>query len=107
MIFITLFKFYLFLLKLYYNYFKGKGEKGFSLLLRNNFFTLSNNDLNSSKNKKKRNLISSDRIGPHNIDIISIIIGSTLGDTHLEKRKQGKGTRIIFEQCSRNVEYLM
>lgn len=50
---------------------------------------------------------SIERIGPHNMNIISLIIGSTLGDSHLEKRKNGKGTRIIFEQCSRNVEYLM
>jgi LAGLIDADG DNA endonuclease family/NADH-Ubiquinone oxidoreductase (complex I), chain 5 N-terminus len=58
----------------------------------------------SSKFKK---LTSKERIGPHNIDIISMIIGSTLGDTHLEKRKNGIGTRIIFEQSSNNVEYLM
>lgn len=58
----------------------------------------------SSKFKK---LTSKERIGPLNIDIISIIIGSTLGDTHLEKRKNGIGTRIIFEQSSDNVEYLM
>ena len=58
----------------------------------------------SSKFKK---LTSKERIGPHNIDIISMIIGSTLGDTHLEKRKNGIGTRIIFEQSSDNVEYLM
>jgi hypothetical protein len=36
-----------------------------------------------------------------------MIISSTLGDTHLEKRKNGIGTRIIFEQSNRNVEYLM
>jgi hypothetical protein len=53
----------------------------------------------SSKKKKKW-------IGPHNIDIISLIIGSTLGDSHLEKRKKGVGTRIIFEQASLNMEYL-
>lgn len=46
-------------------------------------------------------------IGPHNINIISLIIGSVLGDSHLEKRKNGIGTRIIFEQSSKNVEYLM
>jgi ubiquinol-cytochrome c reductase cytochrome b subunit len=56
-------------------------------------------------NPKK--LTSKNRIGPHNIDIISMIIGSTLGDTHLEKRKNGIGTRIKFEQSSNNVEYLM
>jgi len=60
---------------------------------------------NVNLNLKK--LTSKDRIGPHNIDIISMIIGSTLGDTHLEKRKNGIGTRIIFEQSSNNVEYLM
>lgn len=47
------------------------------------------------------------RIGPHSEEIISIIIGSVLGDSHLEKRKEGVGTRIHFEQCSNNVEYLM
>lgn len=54
-----------------------------------------------------KNLSSTQRIGPHNIDIISIIIGSVLGDSHLEKRQNGVGTRIIFEQSNRNVEYLM
>nr|YP_009711341.1 hypothetical protein [Russula griseocarnosa]QGI24999.1 hypothetical protein [Russula griseocarnosa] len=56
---------------------------------------------------KIKKLTSKERIGPHNKDIISMIIGSTLGDTHLEKRKNGIGTRIIFEQSSDNVEYLM
>jgi ubiquinol-cytochrome c reductase cytochrome b subunit len=50
---------------------------------------------------------STSRIGPHNLDTISIIIGATLGDTHLEKRSGGIGTRIKFEQSSKNVEYLM
>jgi len=54
-----------------------------------------------------KKLTSNDRIGPHNIDIISIIIGSTLGDSHLEKRNNGIGTRVIFEQSNNNVEYLM
>jgi ubiquinol-cytochrome c reductase cytochrome b subunit len=62
------------------------------------------NEKFSSKIKK---LTSKNWIGPHNIDIISIIIGSTLGDTHLEKRKNGRGTRVKFEQSNRNVEYLM
>lgn len=46
------------------------------------------------------------RIGPHNKDIISFLLGSILGDTHLEKRIEGLGTRIIFEQCDQNVEYM-
>jgi hypothetical protein len=36
-----------------------------------------------------------------------MIVGSTLGDTHLEKRNSGIGTRIILEQSNDNVEYLM
>jgi ubiquinol-cytochrome c reductase cytochrome b subunit len=50
---------------------------------------------------------SINRIGPHNIDIISLIIGSVLGDSHLEKRTRGLGTRVLFEQSNKNVEYLM
>ena len=52
-------------------------------------------------------LKSDRRIGPHDEKVISVLIGSILGDSHLEKRKNGIGTRIIFEQCNRNVEYIM
>jgi hypothetical protein len=58
----------------------------------------------SSINNK---LTSYQRIGPHNLDIISIIIGSVLGESQLDKRNRGIGTRIIFEQSNKNVEYLM
>jgi LAGLIDADG DNA endonuclease family/NADH-Ubiquinone oxidoreductase (complex I), chain 5 N-terminus len=63
--------------------------------------------LNVKNNLNFKRLTSRDRIGPHNNDIISMIIGSTLGDSHLEKRKNGIGTRVIFEQSNDNVEYLM
>jgi LAGLIDADG DNA endonuclease family/NADH-Ubiquinone oxidoreductase (complex I), chain 5 N-terminus len=62
------------------------------------------NDIFDSKNLK---LSSKERIGPHDIDIISMIIGSTLGESHLERRPNGIGTRVIFEQSNNNVEYLM
>ena len=68
------------------------------------FFSL---PLHISKQLNKTRITSLERIGPHNIDIISIIIGSLLGDGHLEKRKRGIGTRIKFEQSNKNVEYLM
>lgn len=62
----------------------------------------------SSANLSNKSQIKSDkRIGPHNIDIISLIIGSLLGDSHLEKRGKGIGTRVILEQSNKNVEYLM
>lgn len=50
---------------------------------------------------------SNKRIGPHNIEIIQVIIGILLGDGHLEKRNTGIGTRLIIEQTNKNVEYLM
>ena len=68
------------------------------------FFSL---PLQISKQLNKTRITSLERIGPHNIDIISIIIGSLLGDGHLEKRNRGIGTRIKFEQSNKNVEYLM
>lgn len=64
-------------------------------------------NIKDNVNISSKKLTSKERIGPHNIDIISMIIGSTLGDSHLEKRKNGIGTRVIFEQSNRNVEYLM
>jgi LAGLIDADG DNA endonuclease family/NADH-Ubiquinone oxidoreductase (complex I), chain 5 N-terminus len=87
-------------------------SKGLNIQKQRYFFTLSSdfNNLNKNNNKLNRNnrkLTSYERIGPHNIDIISIIVGSTLGDSHLEKRKRGIGTRVKFEQCSKNTEYLM
>ena len=45
-------------------------------------------------------------IGPLNIDIISIIYGSILGDGHAEKIKGGKGTRILIQQEYSNISYL-
>jgi len=79
------------------------------ILIYNMIFSLSlkNNNVKSFSTINTKKLISTKRIGPHNIDIISIIMGSTLGDTHLEKRNKGIGTRIIFEQSNKNVEYLM
>ncbi len=47
------------------------------------------------------------RIGPHNIDVISIIFGSLLGDAHGEKRLKGLGTRFSFYQEDSHVEYLL
>ena len=45
------------------------------------------------------------RIGPHNIDVISVIFGSLLGDAHGEKR--ASGTRICFFQEAKNISYLL
>jgi ubiquinol-cytochrome c reductase cytochrome b subunit len=47
------------------------------------------------------------RIGPHNKDILSVIFGSLLGDAHGEKRLNGQGTRISFNQEASHVEYIL
>nr|YP_009710057.1 putative LAGLIDADG homing endonuclease [Coleochaete scutata]QFU80162.1 putative LAGLIDADG homing endonuclease [Coleochaete scutata] len=45
------------------------------------------------------------RIGPHNNDVISVIVGSLLGDAYANRRS-GEGVRICFRQGSKNKEYL-
>lgn len=45
------------------------------------------------------------RIGPHNIDILSILIGSLLGDGSMEKSVNG--SRFVFYQAKVNGEYLL
>jgi len=49
------------------------------------------------------------RIGPHSIEIISIIFGSLLGGGHAERIKNGPfgGTRVAFFQEAMHVKYLL
>jgi ubiquinol-cytochrome c reductase cytochrome b subunit len=47
------------------------------------------------------------RIGPHNIDVLSLLIGSLLGDGHMEKDEDGLGSRFTFFQSKCNGEYLL
>jgi ubiquinol-cytochrome c reductase cytochrome b subunit len=63
-------------------------------------------NFNSSYQKKVR-LKGQYRIGPHNKNVISIIIGSLLGDAHAEKRLKGVGTRISFHQEDTHIEYIL
>ncbi len=51
------------------------------------------------------NINSRKRIGPHNIDVLSILIGSLLGDGHMER--DGYGSRFAFYQSKCNGEYLL
>jgi len=62
-------------------------------------------DLNTNSKKVSR-LKGLYRIGPHHIDVLSVIFGSLLGDAHAEKRSMGIGTRISFFQEASHVEYL-
>jgi len=54
---------------------------------------------------KNQKIKAEKRIGPHNIDILSIIFGTLLGDGHAEKRVNG--TRISFYQEGSHKAYLL
>ena len=45
------------------------------------------------------------RIGPHNIDIVSVLVGSMLGDGHAEKLQSGS-VRFRFRQQVKHKEYI-
>jgi len=51
------------------------------------------------------NIKAINRIGPHNLDIISIIVGSLLGDCTAERLYSG-GVRFRFRQSIKHKEYL-
>lgn len=44
---------------------------------------------------------------PHNIDILSLIFGSLLGEAQAEKKIPGTGTRITFYQEGLHVKYIL
>jgi hypothetical protein len=44
------------------------------------------------------------RIGPHNEDIISVLVGSLLGDCHAERLNNG-GVRFTFKQSNIHKNY--
>jgi ubiquinol-cytochrome c reductase cytochrome b subunit len=59
-------------------------------------------------NGKIANRIKSDtRVGPHSLDVLSLIYGTLLGDSHAEYRPQGNGTRLGFYQEAIHKEYLL
>lgn len=68
-----------------------------------------NNSLILLKNQRKyyhiSNIRAINRIGPHNEEILSVIIGSILGDAYANKRS-GEGVRICYRQSIRHKEYL-
>lgn len=45
------------------------------------------------------------RIGPHNEDVISVLIGSLIGDSYASYRS-GEGTRFCYRQSEKHIYYL-
>jgi hypothetical protein len=60
---------------------------------------------NQQRNYHISNIRAVNRIGPHNEDVISVIIGSLLGDAYANRRS-GEGVRICYRQSIRHKEYL-
>jgi hypothetical protein len=48
---------------------------------------------------------ASSRIGPHNQDVLSVVIGSLLGDAYANARTI-EGTRISYRQSEIHIDYL-
>lgn len=65
--------------------------------------------LNYLKNQRRYYYISKiraiNRIGPHNEDVLSVIIGSLLGNGYANKRS-GEGVRICYRKSIQHKEYL-
>lgn len=83
---------------------KIKDTSYLALLLigqRNNILSLrtkSKNSKNSSNNPMFHTRVRAiNRIGPHNLDVISVIVGSLLGDCYGSKRSV-EGTRLVYKQ---------
>ena len=48
---------------------------------------------------------AANRIGPHNLDVISVLVGSLLGDCYASKRSV-EGTRLVYKQSIVHKDYL-
>ena len=49
---------------------------------------------------------SFERIGPHNLEVISLLVGNLLGDGSAEKRNKLGGVRFSLHMSQKNREYL-
>jgi hypothetical protein len=91
---------------------KVTGQFGLKLYICNkiiNAYYIGEKNLNTSCIKQfqfhTKILRSKNRIGPHNQDVISVIVGSLLGDGYCNKRLI-EGCRICFRQSHKHKNYL-
>ena len=74
-----------------------------------NIFNIESNGLNFSAVLPfiYPKLKSQYRIGPHNYDILCLLMGSLLGDAFAEQRVEKGGTRISFYQENVHLSYIL
>lgn len=58
----------------------------------------------NNSSKKRLPTFPLNKIGPHNLNVLSVIFCTLLGDAHAQKRRNT--TRIHFRQCSEHNEHL-
>ena len=75
--------------------------KNYKILNINNYKVININKIRSFHTKVK----ASKRIGPHNEDVLSVLIGSLLGDSY-GSRRSVEGTRFCYRQSIVHKEYL-
>ena len=72
-------------------------------------FLVQNKFLTSLQNQRrfyyKSNIRATNIIGPHNEDVVSVIIGSILGDSYANQRS-GEGVRICYRLSNIHKEFL-
>lgn len=68
-------------------------------------FTLQKTGLFSTLPFSTPKVLSTNRIGPHNYNVLSILLGSLLGDAHMER--DGNGSRVCFYQKGDHIEYII
>ena len=63
--------------------------------------------LNSNSRQFHTKTLTSNRVGPHNLEIISVLVGCLLGDAYSSKSKTLiEGTSFRFKQSGRHKDYL-
>jgi hypothetical protein len=50
---------------------------------------------------------STKRIGPHNYEVLCLLMGSLLGDGHLAKDPRGNGSQFDIYQKGEHIEYIL
>jgi hypothetical protein len=87
---------------------KIKDTSCLALLLtgqRNNIQSLPTKIKNTKNSMFHTRVRAANRIGPHPLDVISVLVGTLLGDCYASKRAV-EGTRLVYKQSIVHKDYL-
>jgi hypothetical protein len=66
-----------------------------------------NNIVSNIPKLTTRRIPSTKRIGPHNYEVLCLLIGSLLGDGYLAKDPRGNGSQFTMYQKGEHIEYIV